>query len=76
MEFNVNAYNETFLTSNIAPQDHERWNLESIEQKIRFWADKYKGLYIYWWGFGAIPKDKAEIKLQPKQFTKLFTASE
>jgi DNA/RNA endonuclease G (NUC1) len=22
MEFNVNAYNETFLTSNIAPQDH------------------------------------------------------
>jgi endonuclease G len=59
MEFNVNAYNETFLTSNIAPQDHERWNLESIEQKIRFWADKYKGLYIYWWGF-AIPKDKKQ----------------
>jgi endonuclease G len=34
MEFNVNAYNETFLTSNIAPQDHNCWNLESIEQKI------------------------------------------
>jgi endonuclease G len=46
MEFNVNAYNETFLTSNIAPQDHEFnagiWN--RLEQKIRFWADKYKGL--------------------------------
>jgi DNA/RNA endonuclease G (NUC1) len=36
MEFNVNAYNETFLTSNIAPQDH---NL-TLEFGID-WSKKY-----------------------------------
>jgi endonuclease G len=44
MEFNVNAYNETFLTSNIAPQDHRFnagiWN--RLEQKIRFWRINIK----------------------------------
>lgn len=42
------AYNETFLTSNISPQDHEFnagiWN--RLEQKTRFWADKYDGVYV------------------------------
>jgi endonuclease G len=74
MEFNVNAYNETFLTSNIAPQDHEFnagiWN--RLEQKIRFWADKYKGLYSYWWvlepSLKTIGRDQVAV---PKQFYKI-----
>jgi endonuclease G len=42
------AYNETFLTSNISPQDHDFnsgiWN--NLEQKVRFWAEKYDGIYV------------------------------
>jgi endonuclease G len=42
------AYNETFLTSNISPQNHDFnagiWN--RLEQKARFWAEKYDGVYI------------------------------
>ncbi len=42
------AYNETFLTSNISPQDHDFnagiWN--RLEQKVRFWAQKYDGVYV------------------------------
>ncbi len=42
------AYNETFLTSNISPQNHDFnagiWN--RLEQKVRFWAEKYDGVYI------------------------------
>ena len=42
------AYNETFLTSNISPQDHDFnagiWN--RLEQKVRYWAEKYDGVYI------------------------------
>ena len=48
MEFDLKAYNETFLTSNIAPQDHGFnggiWN--RLEQKVRYWADKYDGVYV------------------------------
>ncbi len=42
------TYNETFLTSNISPQDHDFnagiWN--RLEQKVRFWAEKYDGVYV------------------------------
>jgi len=42
------AYNETFLTSNISPQNHDFnagiWN--RLEQKVRFWAEKYDGVYV------------------------------
>ncbi len=42
------AYNETFLTSNISPQNKEFnsgiWN--RLEQKVRFWAEKYNGVYV------------------------------
>ena len=42
------AYKETFLTSNISPQDREFnagiWN--RLEQKARYWAQKYDGVYI------------------------------
>lgn len=42
------AYNETFLTSNISPQNRDFnsgiWN--RLEQKVRFWAEKYDGVYV------------------------------
>lgn len=48
MEFEINAYNDTFFTSNISPQLHEFnggiWN--RLEQKVRFWALKYDGVYV------------------------------
>ncbi|MEZ4859433.1 MAG: DNA/RNA non-specific endonuclease [Flavobacteriaceae bacterium] len=46
--FSYEAYQETFLTSNISPQDREFnagvWNF--LEQKVRFWAEKYDGVYV------------------------------
>lgn len=48
MEFAINAYNDTFFTSNISPQLHDFnggiWN--RLEQKVRYWAVKYDGLYV------------------------------
>ena len=47
-KFSVEAYNETFFTSNISPQMYEFnagvWN--RLEEKVRFWAQKYQKLYI------------------------------
>lgn len=48
MRFSEEAYNETFYTSNVAPQNKAFnagiWN--RLEQKIRYWADKYTALFI------------------------------
>lgn len=48
MEFAINAYNDTFFTSNISPQIHDFnggiWN--RLEQKTRYWATKYDGVYV------------------------------
>ncbi len=48
MEFVINAYNDTFFTSNISPQLHDFnggvWN--RLEQKVRYWATKYDGIYV------------------------------
>jgi len=48
MEFAINAYNDTFFTSNISPQIHDFnggiWN--RLEQKTRYWATKYDGIYV------------------------------
>lgn len=48
MEFALNAYNDTFFTSNISPQIHDFnggvWN--RLEQKVRYWAIKYDGIYV------------------------------
>ncbi len=45
---NYNDYKETFLTSNISPQTYEFnsgvWN--RLEQKVRYWAKKYDGIYV------------------------------
>lgn len=42
------AHDETFLTSNISPQNHDFnsgiWN--SLEQKTRYWASKYDGVFV------------------------------
>ncbi|RSK42043.1 DNA/RNA non-specific endonuclease [Mangrovimonas spongiae] len=47
-EFNYDLYVETFLTSNISPQKHDFnsgvWN--RLEQKIRYWAKRYDGVYV------------------------------
>ncbi len=46
--FSENAYNETFYTSNISPQDAAFnagiWN--RLEQKIRFWAKTHGTLFV------------------------------
>jgi endonuclease G len=46
--FSKFAHDETFLTSNISPQNHQFnsgiWN--RLEQKTRYWATKYKSLYV------------------------------
>jgi endonuclease G len=48
MEFAIKAYNDTFFTSNISPQTHDFnggvWN--RLEQKVRYWATKYDGVYV------------------------------
>jgi len=48
MKFSQEAYNETFLTSNVAPQNRDFnsgiWN--RLEEKVRYWADKYTAIFI------------------------------
>ncbi|WP_418264055.1 DNA/RNA non-specific endonuclease [Flavobacterium faecale] len=48
MEFHWDAYNDTFYTSNIAPQNREFnggiWN--RLEQKVRYWAAKNNGVMV------------------------------
>ncbi|OXA79866.1 endonuclease G [Flavobacterium aquidurense] len=48
MEFSNDAYNDTFYTSNISPQKHDFnsgiWN--RLEQKTRYWAEKYNDIYV------------------------------
>jgi len=47
--FSLPAYNETFYTSNISPQDREFnagiWN--DLEQQTRRWAKQYGTLYVF-----------------------------
>ncbi|MHA7055893.1 DNA/RNA non-specific endonuclease [Aquimarina sp. M1] len=47
-KFTYDAFEETFLTSNVSPQNHEFnagiWN--DLEQKVRFWARKYNRVYV------------------------------
>ena len=48
MKFSKEAYNETFYTSNVAPQNKEFnsgiWN--RLEQKARYWAEKHTAIFI------------------------------
>ncbi len=47
-KFSKEAHDGTFLMSNVSPQEHSFnagvWN--RLEQKTRFWATKYKGIYV------------------------------
>jgi len=48
MGFSKSAYDETFFTSNVAPQKHNFndgiW--KRLEEKSRYWATKYNGIYV------------------------------
>lgn len=74
--FSEEAFNETFYTSNISPQRHDFnsgiWNL--LEQKTRYWAQKYNHLYVVTGGILAnnlktIGREKVAI---PKYFYKIL----
>lgn len=76
MEFSISAYNDTFFTSNISPQLHNFndgvWN--RLEQKIRYWAAKYDGIYVITGGvlepsLKTIGKEKVAI---PNYFYKVL----
>ena len=60
-KFSVDAYNETFLTSNISPQKFDFnagiWN--RLEQKVRYWAGKERQLYVI--TGGVLDKDMTTI---------------
>lgn len=69
-------YNETFFTSNISPQKHDFnsgvWN--RLEEKVRYWALKYDGLYVVTGGvlndnLKSIGKEKVSV---PKYFYKVL----
>ncbi|MES2576495.1 MAG: DNA/RNA non-specific endonuclease, partial [Bacteroidota bacterium] len=76
MEFALDAYNETFFTSNISPQvrnfNNGVWN--RLEQKVRYWAVKYDGIYVITGGvlessLITIGKEKVSV---PKFFYKIL----
>jgi endonuclease G len=70
------AHDETFLTSNISPQTHDFnsgiWN--TLEQKVRFWADKYDGVYVVTGGVlkGELPTIGEEGVAVPNYFYKVL----
>jgi endonuclease G len=76
MEFALDAYNDTFFTSNISPQvrnfNNGVWN--RLEQKVRYWAVKYDGIYVITGGvlessLMTIGKEKVSV---PKSFYKIL----
>ncbi|MCF6348260.1 MAG: DNA/RNA non-specific endonuclease [Flavobacteriaceae bacterium] len=75
-KFSEDAFNETFLTSNISPQKLDFnagvWN--RLEQKTRYWANKERQLYIITGGvlndkLSTIGREKVAV---PKQFYKIL----
>ncbi|MFZ0599281.1 MAG: DNA/RNA non-specific endonuclease, partial [Flavobacterium sp.] len=76
--FDKEAYNDTFYTSNISPQNHDFnsgiWN--RLEQKTRYWASKYNDVYVV---TGGILKDSdkkigTEKVAVPNYFYKIILA--
>ncbi|NJX14820.1 DNA/RNA non-specific endonuclease [Tamlana crocina] len=70
------AHDETFLTSNISPQEHQFnsgiWN--TLEQKVRYWASKYDGVFVITGGvlkegLETIGEEQVSV---PKQFYKVL----
>ncbi len=75
-KFSKKAFEETFLTSNISPQKHDFndgiWN--RLEQKVRYWASKYDGVYVITGGvlkpgLRTIGKEKVAV---PEAFYKVI----
>jgi endonuclease G len=75
-KFNKEAFDETFLTSNISPQKGDFnggiWN--RLEQKTRYWAEKYDELYVVTGGvlsddLKTIGEEKVAV---PKYFYKIL----
>lgn len=74
--FTKAAHDETFLTSNISPQEHQFnagvWN--RLEQKVRYWAKKNDGVFVITGGvlennLKTIGSESVSI---PKQFYKVI----
>ena len=74
-KFDYDAFHETFLTSNISPQNRQFnggiWN--RLEQKVRFWAKKYDGVFVITGGvlkngLPAIGDDRVSV---PEEFYKI-----
>ncbi|RED48474.1 DNA/RNA non-specific endonuclease [Seonamhaeicola aphaedonensis] len=70
------AHDETFLTSNISPQKHDFnsgiWN--RLEQKIRYWANKYEGVFVVTGGIlnGEMETIGQDAVSVPNQFYKVL----
>ena len=70
------AHDETFLTSNISPQEHRFnagiWN--TLEQKVRYWARKYDGIFVVTGGVlkGEMNTIGTEDVSVPNQFYKVL----
>ena len=74
--FSKSAHDETFLTSNISPQEHQFnsgiWN--TLEQKVRYWARKYDGVFVVTGGVlkGNMKTIGTEDVAVPNQFYKVL----
>lgn len=74
--YSKSAFNETFLTSNISPQKHDFnsgiWN--KLEQKTRYWASKYNGVFVVTGGIlnGKMKTIGDEAVSVPNQFYKIL----
>ncbi len=75
-KFSREAHDETFLTSNISPQRHDFnsgvWN--RLEQKVRYWAKKYDGVFVVTGGVlkGNLKTIGTEDVAVPNQFYKIL----
>jgi endonuclease G len=76
MKFSIEAYNDTFFTSNISPQKHSFnsgvW--QRLEDKTRYWASRYGTIYVV--TAGILNKDLETIGQEkvavPKYFYKIL----
>lgn len=74
--YSKEAHDETFLTSNISPQEHQFnsgiWN--KLEQKVRYWARKYDGVFVVTGGVlkGQMKTIGKEDVSVPNQFYKVL----
>lgn len=75
-KYSKSAHDETFLTSNISPQEHDFnagvWN--TLEQKVRYWASKYDGVFVITGGIlkGKMKTIGDEQVAVPNQFYKVL----